>query len=231
MYEKIMLRLKRILQKKKTYQEVALSDADITSGHYKSHLGGGANEWETRGKFQLFFLRQMGLKEGHRLLDVGCGPIRAGEHFIRALGTGDYCGIDYNADFVKVARQIVAGHEELLSKNPRIEHMNGFDLARLDEKFDYVMLFSVLNHCTVDEKKAFFSNIGSVIKDTTRVYITHAKWFDTTFLTGSGLVLTRKLQGPGDVFPASFKLTDWGWRDADSHTPFPILELESSTRK
>ena len=58
-----------MLQKKKTYKTVKLSDADIRSGNYKSLLGGGADEWGTRGEFQLVFLRQMGLKEGHLLLE------------------------------------------------------------------------------------------------------------------------------------------------------------------
>ena len=127
-----------------------------------------------------------------------------------------------------MAKQIVAGHEDLLSKNPRIEHVDGFDFERIGKRFDYVMVFSVLNHCVADERKAFFSNIGSVIKDTTRIYITHAKWFNMTFLAGSGLVLARKLQEAGEIFPAPFSLDDWGWRDGESRSLFPILELETA---
>jgi SAM-dependent methyltransferase len=220
--------LRRMLKKGRTYKAVELSDADIKTGKYKSLLGGGKEEWGTRGEFQLVLLRQMGLQEGHRLLDVGCGPLRAGEHFIRALGAGGYCGMDDNKDFVKVARQIVAGHEDLLKKNPRIEHVNGFDFQQLGERFDYVMVFSVLNHCTADERKAFFSNIGRVTKDKTKIYITHAKWFDVPLLAGSGLVLARKLQELREVFPAPFSLDDWGWRDGESRYLFPILELETA---
>jgi SAM-dependent methyltransferase len=227
----IPARLKRILKKGRTYKAITLSDADIRSGKYKSLLGGGAAEWGTRGEFQLVFLRQMGLQDGHRLLDVGCGPLRAGEHFIRALGTGGYCGIDDNKDFVKVAKQIVAGHEDLLTKNPRIEHVTGFDFERLGERFDYVMVFSVLNHCTDDERKAFFSNIGHIAKDTTKIYITHAKWFDMSLLAGSGLTLARKLKDLSEVFPAPFSLDDWGWRDGESRYLFPILELQTATSR
>ena len=67
------------------YSSVKLSDADIQNQEYKKHLGGGAQHWERRGAFQLYFLQKMGLKKCDRLLDAGCGPIRSGVHFINYL--------------------------------------------------------------------------------------------------------------------------------------------------
>lgn len=50
--------------------------------------------WEALGKLQFDYLVANGLKPGHRLLDIGCGTLRGGRHFIRYLAPGGYTGID-----------------------------------------------------------------------------------------------------------------------------------------
>jgi hypothetical protein len=46
---------------------------------------GNVPHWEYMGKLQLDYLVERGLKPEHNLLDVGCGPLRAGIHFIEYL--------------------------------------------------------------------------------------------------------------------------------------------------
>jgi len=70
---------------RRTYDHIVVRPADIQQGAYKAHLGGGAEAWDRRGEFQLHFLQQAGLQPQHRLLDIGCGPLRAGQFFIRYL--------------------------------------------------------------------------------------------------------------------------------------------------
>ena len=45
----------------------------------------------------------------HRLLDIGCGALRGGVHFVRYLEDGNYAGLDVNRSL------IAAGHRELQS--------------------------------------------------------------------------------------------------------------------
>src|SRR3569833_897060 len=63
---------------------------------YNSQLGGGRATWDSRGRFQLELMRSRGLLPTSTLLDIGCGPLRAGIPFIRYLDTGYYFGFDYN---------------------------------------------------------------------------------------------------------------------------------------
>ena len=50
--------------------------------------------WEEIGRLQLDFMIAQGLQPHHLLLDVGCGSLRAGVHFVRYLNDSHYYGID-----------------------------------------------------------------------------------------------------------------------------------------
>ena len=68
-----------------------LTDAEIESRAHRELVGG---LWEELGVLQFEFLVKRGLKPHHRLLDVGCGALRGGVHFVRYLDPGCYHGID-----------------------------------------------------------------------------------------------------------------------------------------
>jgi SAM-dependent methyltransferase len=61
--------------------------------------------WDYLGKLQLDYLVEQGLKPEHHVLDVGCGPLRAGVHFIGFLEPGHYAGIDKRGDTLERARR------------------------------------------------------------------------------------------------------------------------------
>jgi len=46
--------------------------------------------WKDCRDFQINFLRKMGLKTHHQVLDIGCGPLRGGIPLIRYLDAGNY---------------------------------------------------------------------------------------------------------------------------------------------
>ncbi len=217
-------RLGKMLRRKRSYKSIRLSEDDVRQEAYKELLGGGREEWETRGAFQLHLLTSMGLSRSHRLLDVGCGPLRAGEHFIRMLDEGRYFGIDYNPDFIRLARQIVDSHADLAAKKPQLESIDGFEVSRLNRRFDYVMVFSVLNHCDRSQKDLFFRRIGQVLAPDAKVYVTHAKWFGDHFLAESGLKLTKVFARAEDIAP-TLDVNRWGWRHGESVHLFPILQF------
>ena len=204
------------------YSSIKLSAAEIQNQEYKKHLGGGAEHWARRGAFQLFFLQKMGLKKNDRLLDAGCGPGRSGVHFINYLDCGNYCGIDSNADFIRVAAETVAQNPPLRDKSPHLECVENFDFTRLHGTFAYVLAFSVLNHCPPPLRQVFFENISRVTKSESRIYITHAPWFQAGLLGQTQLRLKRSIGSPREV-AADLDMQTWGWPPNESI--FPILEL------
>ena len=50
--------------------------------------------WLRAGQVQFDYLISHGLQPGDRMLEIGCGNLRAGHLFIDYLSAGNYYGID-----------------------------------------------------------------------------------------------------------------------------------------
>jgi homopolymeric O-antigen transport system ATP-binding protein len=62
--------------------------------------------WDEIGTLQFEFLKQQGLQPSHYLLDVGCGSLRGGIHFMRYLEPGHYFGLDCSEPLVRAGIEI-----------------------------------------------------------------------------------------------------------------------------
>jgi SAM-dependent methyltransferase len=214
---------KRPAKLKAGYDSIKLSEDEITQQAYKRFLGGGAERWEARGAFQLHFLQRMGLKPSHHFLDVGCGPIRAGTHFIKYLNERKYYGIDYNSDFILAARKLIEKDERLVEKKPVLKLDDCFGLNTAAGKFDFVLAFSVFNHCNPQQCIFFLNNVRRVLKSTGKVYITHASWFKPVMLATARLELTNNFCDAENI-PPDVRLQDWGFEHKEG---YPILEFSA----
>jgi hypothetical protein len=70
------------------------------------------------GGLQFTLLFQAGLRETHRLLDVGCGSLRGGRLFIPYLRAGHYYGVEPNEWLVEEGIANELGAEILTVKRP-----------------------------------------------------------------------------------------------------------------
>src|ERR1700679_133746 len=73
-------------------------------GQHRSAVGG---MWDEVGQLQFEFLVSEGLAPDSYLLDMGCGSLRGGIHFISHLEPSHYFGID------RTPRLLAAGETEL----------------------------------------------------------------------------------------------------------------------
>jgi SAM-dependent methyltransferase len=98
------------------------------------------------GKHQLGFAVEHGLQPSSRLLDIGCGPLRAGIHFVRYLEPGNYYGIDVNESMLEAGYELEMP-KELRAKLPR-DHLRPTDRFDCDfgVKFDFAVAQSVFTH-------------------------------------------------------------------------------------
>ena len=186
------------------YTALELDQSAIERGEHKKHLGGGAAKWESRGRFQLNLLCASGLRPSHRFIDIGCGPLRAGEHFIRHLERENYCGIDYSEALIKAAEHTVAGAQDLLSKSPTLKVVKNFDFAGLGT-FDFAIAFSVLNHCDRPQRDLFLENVRDVLSPGGKIFISHAQWMTPADIEKSGLTVARVYEG------RELDLVKYGW--------------------
>jgi SAM-dependent methyltransferase len=102
---------------------------------------GGAPEW--LGPWQLDLLVGLGLRREHTLLDLGCGTLRGGLHFIRHLEVGRYLGVDVSLELLATGARLLA-KTSLQNKLPRL--MSITELDHTSHEVDWVLTQSVLNH-------------------------------------------------------------------------------------
>ena len=104
---------------------------------YRAFVG-PADQYDVIGAAQFALLFALGLREHHRLLDIGCGSLRAGRMLIPYLATGGYVGVDPNAWLIDAAIEDEIGRDIVKVKRPAFDNSDDFSLGHLG-RFDYVL--------------------------------------------------------------------------------------------
>ncbi len=128
--------------------------------------------WEYLGKLQLDYLVERGLEPQHDLLDVGCGPLRAGIHFISYLDVGKYAGVDKRPDVLETARLVEVPRAGVEWKQPALLASDDFELEQLGRKFDFAIAQSVFTHLPLNSIMRCLVEMGKVLKPGGRFYAT-----------------------------------------------------------
>lgn len=115
-----------------------------SSQHYTAYVG-PPDQYDYMGGTQFALLFLLGLREHHKVLDFGCGSLRAGRLLIPYLNPGNYYGIEPNAWLIEdaLARQL-GGMERL--KMPRFSDSDSFEADVFGETFDFIVAQSVFSH-------------------------------------------------------------------------------------
>lgn len=111
---------------------------------------GPEDRYDLVGAMQFRLLCTLGLREHHKLLDLGCGSLRAGRLLIPYLARGKYHGVEPNHWLVEQGVQKEIGRDLVALKWP---HFHCIDTLQVDEcgrDFDYILAQSILSHTGVD---------------------------------------------------------------------------------
>jgi SAM-dependent methyltransferase len=130
--------------------------------------------WEELGALQLDYLVAHGLAPHHRLLDVGCGTLRAGRRFIAYLDPGGYTGLEMSAAALAYAAALIE-EEGLSDRRPNlVRNADGhLDFRQFDDAaFDFVWAQSVLNHLPLPYIEECFESVGRVMATGGRFFFT-----------------------------------------------------------
>lgn len=173
----------------------------------KTAIGG---DWEGIGALQYAFLKTMGLVPGNSMLDIGCGTLRGGRHFIRFLDANKYSGIDISPKCVEAAKNLLSD-ENLESKNPQLvvnsSKIMGF--AEFEGKtFDFILAHSVFTHLPAETIAQLVGNVGKVM--------TESSLFFFTFYEGK---TAKKTGRKGFSYPRDF------FRELAEENGFDIQDL------
>src|SRR5262245_6037599 len=148
----------------------ALSDAEIRAGAHRDFVGG---LWEEIGRLQFDFLLAQGLEPDHTLIDIGCGALRGGVHFVRYLKPGHYFGLDVNSSLV-TAGQSELEAAGLADRNAHLLVDDKFRLSRFGQVFDFGVSVSLFTHL-------YFNHIGRCLVEMRKVMQPGNQFFITFF--------------------------------------------------
>jgi SAM-dependent methyltransferase len=143
------------------YRAVMASDA---ARSHESAVGSKTREsWIKIGQMQFDYLTGHGLKPGDRMLEIGCGNLRAGHLFIDYLDAGNYYGIDISPDILLAAADTVAEFG-LQPKMPYLTLVRDMSLGFLpDGYFTVVHAHSVFSHSPIEVIDECLASVGRVM--------------------------------------------------------------------
>jgi cyclopropane fatty-acyl-phospholipid synthase-like methyltransferase len=96
-------------------------------------------------EFQIAFLKSVGLRPEHHLLDIGCGTLRGGIPLIDFLQEGHYYGIEARREALEEGRKELQ-EAGLAAKRPVLLVADEVERDGLPQRFEFIWAFSVLIH-------------------------------------------------------------------------------------
>lgn len=150
---------------------------------------GPAELFEEVGEWQYALLKNKGLNQSDYLLDIGCGVLRGGIHFIDYLDQGHYYGMDVSLDTIKKGEGYLERYG-LCDKNPTLINNNDLKFGNdklKNMKFDYILAQSVFTHLPRREIKECLDNINKVLSKAGTFYATFNKSETENYTTRRGI--------------------------------------------
>jgi SAM-dependent methyltransferase len=146
-----------------------LTDDQIAAGAHRKWVGG---HWDDHGQRQADFLVEHGLRPEHRLLDVGCGSLRAGRHLVDYLQPGRYYGVDANRSVLQAGYDQELTDEQrrrLPTENLRATDRFGVDFGVL---FDCAIAQSVFTHVSLNHVRLCLYRVARVMRPGGTFFVT-----------------------------------------------------------
>jgi hypothetical protein len=95
--------------------------------------------FEASGRERRHYLLRAGLNSSSKLVDLGCGVLRAGYRIIRFLDPGGYCGIEPHQERLQIGMDAILEPGAIDQRRPRFDSNQHFDTSVFAEKFDFFL--------------------------------------------------------------------------------------------
>jgi cyclopropane fatty-acyl-phospholipid synthase-like methyltransferase len=133
-------------------------------------------------------LTTLGLRQHHRVLDVGCGSLRSGRLLIPYLNVGNYTGLEPNEWLIGEGIHRETGEDQIRIKRPNL--IVGSTAGSLDPagRYDFAVAQSIFSHCGTDLLEGWLTGLSPHLPD-------------TGALVATFLVAEQDYTGSGWVYP------------------------------
>lgn len=148
------------------------------------------------GDLQSAFLRERGLDPTDTLLDIGCGTLRGGQHFVDYLDAGNYVGLDISEEAIAAGRDRLG--DLAGEKTPTLLVNDDLRFREINTTVDYAIAQSVWTHIPPESIAECLGHIGDVLA-------TDGALYATFYPTDNGDI---EVNGPSSFRYAESYLTD-----------------------
>jgi tetratricopeptide (TPR) repeat protein len=173
--------LRSEFKKHLTPEEIKAFGVDLPAGadHYRAYVGPPFN-YDINSALQFQFLLDLGLREYHRFLEVGCGSLRLGRLLLMYLMPNRYFGLEpnvkiLNTGIVENLGAPLSSNQLVKLKRPQFEYNSDFDFRFVGDSVDYIIAQSIASHTGVAETHRLLSNIGSIMHEGSIALVTYIR--------------------------------------------------------
>ena len=160
--------------------------------HYTAYVG-PPEQYDFMGATQFRLLTTLGLREHHRVLDFGCGSLRAGRLLIPYLLEGRYYGLEPNQWLIDDAIDRELGRGIIDLKRPNFLHRSDYSATAFGISFDYILAQSIFSHAGRDVVSKCLAEFRSCLDKSGLIL--------ATFVQPHQLGTTEDFSGSGWVYP------------------------------
>lgn len=144
-------------------------DEGIRQAGHRQYIGG---LWDEIGRLQFDFLVAQGLRPPHCLLDIACGSLRGGVHFINYLNPGNYLGIEKEPALVTLGIEKELGQTTFDLKRPEFVISDCFVFHKFSKRPHLSLAQSLFTHLVPDDIVMCLDNLRRFVEPGHILYAT-----------------------------------------------------------
>ncbi len=181
--------------------------------HYRSFVGPPGN-YDLVAAMVFNLLTCAGLRQNHKLLDIGCGSLRAGRLLIPYLNAGNYIGVEPNRWLIEDGILNEVGRDQIRLKHPVFSYRDSLEEFAEPLQADYALAQSIFSHCGADLINTWLLQVSRHLKPTGGLFATFL--IASTDYEGKGWLYPNNVKYKIDTMAAlaaknglQFSLLDW----------------------
>lgn len=153
----------RLSFKKKPTNLLGL-DLKAGDSHYRAYVG-PPKDYDLISAMVFNLLTSIGLRQHHRVLDIGCGSLRVGRLLIPYLNKGNYYGVEPNKWLVKEGIANEIGKDLVKIKKPTLCFDVSMNEFHEPLAIDFAIAQSIFSHCGIDLIKHWLKQVSYHLND------------------------------------------------------------------